>query len=65
VQCELSRNPVSSPLAPVHNDQRDGMHRQVIARGRVHMSPTLSAVVVRFRREHYDAQDWDHQVKRH
>ena len=25
--------PINAPLAPVHNNQRDGMHRQAIARG--------------------------------
>ncbi len=27
--------PINAPLAPVHNNQRDGLHRQGIARGRV------------------------------
>ncbi len=31
--------PINSPLAPVHNNQRDGMHRQAIARGRVAYEP--------------------------
>ncbi len=31
--------PVNAPLAPVHNHQRDGMHRQAIARGRVAYEP--------------------------
>jgi catalase len=31
--------PVNAPLAPVHNNQRDGMHRQAIARGRVSYEP--------------------------
>jgi catalase len=31
--------PINSPLAPVHNNQRDGMHRQGIARGRVAYEP--------------------------
>src|SRR4030095_399238 len=31
--------PINSPLAQVHNNQRDGMHRQVIARGRVAYEP--------------------------
>jgi catalase len=31
--------PVNSPLAPVHNNQRDGMHRQAIHRGRVAYEP--------------------------
>ena len=31
--------PVNSPIAPVHNNQRDGMHRQAIPRGRVAYEP--------------------------
>jgi catalase len=31
--------PINSPLAPVHNNQRDGLHRQAIARGRVSYEP--------------------------
>lgn len=31
--------PINSPLAPVHNNQRDGMHRQAIHRGRVNYEP--------------------------
>jgi catalase len=31
--------PINSPLAQVHNNQRDGMHRQAIARGRVAYEP--------------------------
>ncbi len=31
--------PINSPLAPVHNNQRDGMHRQAINRGRVSYEP--------------------------
>jgi len=31
--------PINAPLAPVHNNQRDGMHRQVINRGRVAYEP--------------------------
>jgi len=31
--------PINAPLAPVHNNQRDGMHRQSIARGRVAYEP--------------------------
>jgi catalase len=31
--------PINAPLAPVHNNQRDGMHRQAIARGRVSYEP--------------------------
>jgi len=31
--------PINAPLAPVHNNQRDGMHRQAIARGRVAYEP--------------------------
>jgi catalase len=31
--------PINAPLAPVHNHQRDGMHRQAIHRGRVSYEP--------------------------
>ena len=31
--------PINAPLAPVHNNQRDGMHRQAIPRGRVSYEP--------------------------
>jgi catalase len=31
--------PVNSPIAQVHNNQRDGMHRQAIPRGRVAYEP--------------------------
>jgi len=31
--------PINAPLAPVHNNQRDGMHRQAIARGKVSYEP--------------------------
>ena len=31
--------PINAPLAPVHNNQRDGLHRQTIARGRVAYEP--------------------------
>jgi catalase len=31
--------PINAPLAQVHNNQRDGMHRQGIARGRVSYEP--------------------------
>jgi catalase len=31
--------PINSPLAAVHNNQRDGLHRQAIARGRVSYEP--------------------------
>ncbi len=31
--------PINSALAPVHNNQRDGAHRQAIARGRVAYEP--------------------------
>ena len=31
--------PINAPLAPVHNNQRDGMHRQTIARGQVSYEP--------------------------
>ena len=31
--------PINAPIAPVHNNQRDGMHRQAIPRGRVSYEP--------------------------
>ncbi len=31
--------PINSPIAPVHNNQRDGMHRQAIHRGRANYEP--------------------------
>jgi len=31
--------PINAPLAPLHNNQRDGMHRQAIPRGRVAYEP--------------------------
>ncbi|HEX5755073.1 MAG TPA: catalase [Arenimonas sp.] len=31
--------PINAPLAPVHNNQRDGLHRQTITRGRVAYEP--------------------------
>jgi catalase len=31
--------PINSPVAAVHNNQRDGLHRQAIARGRVSYEP--------------------------
>src|SRR6201747_288722 len=31
--------PINAPLAQVHNNQRDGMHRQAIPRGRVAYEP--------------------------
>ena len=31
--------PINAPLAPVHNNQRDGLHRQAIPRGRVAYDP--------------------------
>jgi catalase len=31
--------PINAPLAPVHNNQRDGIHRQAIPRGRVSYEP--------------------------
>jgi catalase len=35
--------PINAPLAPVHNNQRDGLHRQGIARGRVAYEPNSLA----------------------
>ena len=31
--------PINAPVTPVHNNQRDGMHRQAIPRGRVSYEP--------------------------
>jgi catalase len=31
--------PINAPIAPAHNNQRDGMHRQAINRGRVSYEP--------------------------
>jgi catalase len=31
--------PINAPLAPVHNNQRDGLHRQTLNRGRVAYEP--------------------------
>lgn len=31
--------PINSPIAPVHNNQRDGAHRRAISRGRVNYEP--------------------------
>jgi catalase len=35
--------PINAPVAQVHNDQRDGMHRQAIHRGRVSYEPNSLA----------------------
>jgi catalase len=35
--------PINAPLASVHNNQRDGLHRQAIARGRVAYEPNSLA----------------------
>ncbi len=35
--------PINAPLAGVHNNQRDGLHRQAIARGRVAYEPNSLA----------------------
>jgi catalase len=35
--------PINSPIAPVHNNQRDGLHRQAINRGRVSYEPNSLA----------------------
>jgi catalase len=35
--------PINSPVAQVHNNQRDGMHRQAIHRGRVNYEPNSLA----------------------
>ncbi|MFC3814959.1 catalase [Lysobacter sp. GCM10012299] len=35
--------PINAPISPVHNNQRDGMHRQAIHRGRVAYEPNSLA----------------------
>jgi catalase len=35
--------PINAPIAPVHNNQRDGFHRQAINRGRVSYEPNSLA----------------------
>jgi catalase len=35
--------PINAPLVPVHNNQRDGLHRQAIPRGRVAYEPNSLA----------------------
>ena len=35
--------PINAPIAPVHNNQRDGLHRQAINRGRVSYEPNSLA----------------------
>jgi catalase len=35
--------PINAPVAPVHNNQRDGLHRQAINRGRVAYEPNSLA----------------------
>lgn len=35
--------PINSPIAPVHNNQRDGLHRQAVHRGRVAYEPNSLA----------------------
>jgi len=35
--------PINSPIAEIHNNQRDGMHRQAINRGRVNYEPNSLA----------------------
>ncbi len=35
--------PINAPIAPTHNNQRDGMHRQAINRGRVAYEPNSLA----------------------
>ena len=42
--------PINSPIAQVHNNQRDGMHRQAINRGRVAYEPNSLAAVAHSRR---------------
>jgi catalase len=35
--------PINAPMVPVHNNQRDGMHRQAVHRGRVSYEPNSLA----------------------
>jgi catalase len=35
--------PINAPIAPVHNNQRDGFHRQAVPRGRVSYEPNSLA----------------------
>lgn len=35
--------PINAPIAPIHNNQREGMHRQAIHRGRVSYEPNSLA----------------------
>jgi catalase len=35
--------PINAPIAPIHNNQRDGFHRQTINRGRVNYEPNSLA----------------------
>ena len=35
--------PINAPVAPIHNNQRDGLHRQAIPRGRVAYEPNSLA----------------------
>jgi catalase len=35
--------PINAPLAPIHNNQRDGMHRRTVNRGRVSYEPNSLA----------------------
>ena len=42
-RAELPRDPINAPVAQVHNNQRDGMHRQAIPRGRVAYEPNSLA----------------------
>ncbi|MDS1141189.1 catalase [Pusillimonas sp. SM2304] len=35
--------PINAPVAPIHNNQRDGMHRQALHRGRVAYEPNSLA----------------------
>lgn len=41
--------PISAPVVPVNNNQRDGLHRQTINRGKVATSPTPWPAVARSR----------------
>ena len=44
-----SELPINRPVCPVHNFQRDGLHRQVIAPGHVNYEPSAQAQGVEFR----------------
>src|SRR5206468_11742015 len=44
--------PINAPVAPPHNNQRDGMHRQAINRGRVAYEPNSDRKSTRLNSSH-------------